>query len=81
MATYAKLGSGNWRVQVQRKRYYVSETFRRRKDAEEIAFGFRKSRQPIGNQFILVTQLGLVAIACLADAKCAAGAQIPKLRC
>lgn len=37
MATLTKLGSGNWRVQVRRKGRYASETFRRRKDAEERA--------------------------------------------
>jgi integrase len=37
LATYRKLPSGNWRVQVRRKGRYVSETFRRRKEAEEWA--------------------------------------------
>lgn len=34
MATFTKLKSGSWRVQVRRKGKYVSETFLRRKDAE-----------------------------------------------
>jgi integrase len=34
MAAIVKLPSGNWRVQVRRKRSYVSNTFRRRVDAE-----------------------------------------------
>ena len=34
MATFTKLRSGSWRVQVRRKGKYVSETFLRRKDAE-----------------------------------------------
>lgn len=34
MATFRKLPSGNWRVQVRRKRRYIAETFRRHKDAE-----------------------------------------------
>ncbi len=34
MAAIVKLPSGNWRVQVRRKRSYVSNTFRRRADAE-----------------------------------------------
>ena len=32
-----QLPSGNWRVQVRRKKRYVAETFRRRKDGEEWA--------------------------------------------
>jgi integrase len=37
LATFTKLRSGSWRVQVRRKGKYVNETFRRRKDAEEWA--------------------------------------------
>jgi integrase len=37
MATFKQLPSGNWRVQVRRKGSYVSETFRRYRDAEEWA--------------------------------------------
>lgn len=37
LATFISLPSGNWRAQVRRKGRYVSETFRRRKDAEEWA--------------------------------------------
>lgn len=37
MATFTKLPSGSWRVQVRRKGKYVNETFLRRKDAEEWA--------------------------------------------
>jgi hypothetical protein len=37
VATFTKLASGRWRVQVRRKRRYVAETFLRRKDAEEWA--------------------------------------------
>lgn len=37
LATIIKLKSGSWRVQVRRKGKYVSETFLRRKDAEEWA--------------------------------------------
>ncbi len=37
MATYKKLSSGNWRVQIRRKGCYASETFRRRADAESWA--------------------------------------------
>ncbi|WP_292495837.1 hypothetical protein [Mesorhizobium sp.] len=33
MATYTKLSSSSWRVQVRRKDRYVSETFLRRDDA------------------------------------------------
>ncbi|PZV34446.1 hypothetical protein B5V02_32230 [Mesorhizobium kowhaii] len=33
MATYTKLSSGSWRIQVRRKGRYVSETFLRRDDA------------------------------------------------
>lgn len=33
MASLTQLPSGNWRVQVRRKNRYVSETFRRRKEA------------------------------------------------
>jgi hypothetical protein len=33
MATYTKLSSGSWRVQVRRKGRYASETFLRRDDA------------------------------------------------
>jgi len=37
LATFTKLKSGSWRVQVRRKGKYVNETFLRRKDAEEWA--------------------------------------------
>ena len=37
MATFTKLDSGSWRVQVRRKRHYVANTFLRRHDAEEWA--------------------------------------------
>ena len=37
MATFTKLNSGSWRVQVRRKGKYVNETFLRRKDADEWA--------------------------------------------
>ena len=37
MATFTKLGSGSWRVQVRRKGRYVSETFLRREDARRWA--------------------------------------------
>jgi integrase len=37
VATFTKLKSGAWRVQVRRKGKYVNETFLRRKDAEEWA--------------------------------------------
>ena len=37
LATIFRLSSGNWRVQIRRKGRYISETFRRHKDAEEWA--------------------------------------------
>lgn len=37
MATYTKLDSGRWRVQVRRKGRYVSETFIRKDDARRWA--------------------------------------------
>jgi integrase len=37
LATIFRVESGNWRVQVRRKGRYISETFRRHKDAEEWA--------------------------------------------
>jgi len=37
MATFTKLESGSWRVQVRRKRQYVANTFLRRHDAAEWA--------------------------------------------
>jgi hypothetical protein len=37
MATFARLASGNWRVQVRRKGRYASDTFLRRRDGEEWA--------------------------------------------
>ena len=37
MATFTKLNSGSWRVQVRRKGKYVNDAFVRRKDAEEWA--------------------------------------------
>ena len=36
MATFTKLKSGSWRVQVRRKNEYVANTFIRRRDAEAI---------------------------------------------
>jgi hypothetical protein len=43
MATYVKLQSGSWRVQVRRKRQYASNTFLRRSDAEEWALEAERS--------------------------------------
>lgn len=37
LATFVQLPSGNWRVQIRRKGRYVSESFRRQKDAQEWA--------------------------------------------
>ncbi len=37
MATFTKLASGSWRVQVRRKGRYISETFLRREDARKWA--------------------------------------------
>src|SRR3984893_5916405 len=37
VATFTRLKSGSWRVQVRRKGKYVNDTFLRRKDAEEWA--------------------------------------------
>jgi hypothetical protein len=37
VATFTKLKSGSWRVQVRRKGKYVNDTFLRRRDAEEWA--------------------------------------------
>ncbi|MGJ0392681.1 MAG: hypothetical protein ACR650_07975 [Methylocystis sp.] len=37
MATFTKLKSKSWRVQVRRKGKYVNESFLRRRDAEEWA--------------------------------------------
>jgi integrase len=42
VATFTKLKSGSWRVQVRRKRKYVNETFVRRKDAEEWALDMER---------------------------------------
>ena len=38
MASYTRLSSGNWRVQIRRKGRYVANTFRRKSDAESWAF-------------------------------------------
>lgn len=43
MASFTQLPSGNWRVQVRRKNRYVSETFRRRKDAEDWALDMERN--------------------------------------
>lgn len=37
MATFTRLKSGSWRVQVRRKRTYVNNALLRRKDTEEWA--------------------------------------------
>ena len=42
MATFTRLNSGSWRVQVRRKRKYVNNTFLRRKDAEEWALDIER---------------------------------------
>lgn len=42
VATYTRLKSGSWRVQVRRKGKYVNDTFRRRKDAEEWALDIER---------------------------------------
>lgn len=45
VATFTRLKSGSWRVQVRRKGKYVNETFLRRKDAEEWGIERRIDRQ------------------------------------
>ncbi|GAB1717454.1 MAG: integrase [Nitrobacter sp.] len=42
MATFTRLKSGSWRVQIRRKGKYVNETFLRRKDAEEWALDLER---------------------------------------
>ncbi|HEY9214549.1 MAG TPA: hypothetical protein VIQ29_17095 [Ancylobacter sp.] len=42
MATFTKLKSGSWRAQIRRKGQYLSETFLRRKDAEEWALDMER---------------------------------------
>src|SRR3984893_9741097 len=42
MATFKQLPSGNWRVQIRRKRTYISETFRRHRDAEAWALAVER---------------------------------------
>lgn len=42
MATFTKLKSGSWRVQVRRKGKYVNESFLRRRDAEEWALDIER---------------------------------------
>ena len=42
MATFTRLKSGSWRVQVRRKGKYVNDTFLRRKDAEEWALDIER---------------------------------------
>jgi hypothetical protein len=46
MATFGRLGPGNWRVQVRRNGRYVAETFRRCKDAEEWALDTERCIDP-----------------------------------
>jgi len=51
MATFTRLKSGSWRVQVRRKRKYVNDTFLRRKDAEEWALEIERKidrGEPLG---------------------------------
>jgi integrase len=43
MATFTKLNSGSWRVQVRRKRQYAANSFLRRSDAEEWAIEAERS--------------------------------------
>ncbi|AUC97775.1 integrase [Bradyrhizobium sp. SK17] len=43
MASFTQLPSGNWRVQVRRKKRYVAETFLRRKDGEEWALEMERN--------------------------------------
>jgi hypothetical protein len=42
VATFSRLKSGSWRVQIRRKGKYVNETFLRRKDAEEWALDIER---------------------------------------
>lgn len=42
MATFRKLSSGSWQAQVRRKGTYLSQTFKRHKDAEEWALGVER---------------------------------------
>lgn len=53
MATFTRLKSGSWRVQVRRKGKYVNETFIRRKDAEEWALDVERRidrQEPTGTR-------------------------------
>src|SRR5450631_4636108 len=42
MATFKQLPSGNWRVQIRRKNTYLSETFRRYRDADAWALSVER---------------------------------------
>ena len=44
MASYTKLPSGSWRVQVRHKGRYVSESFQRREDARRWATDIDRER-------------------------------------
>jgi helicase len=46
VASFTQLSSGNWRVQVRRKNRYVSETFRRRKDGEDLGARYGAQHRP-----------------------------------
>jgi hypothetical protein len=50
LATFTKLRSGSWRVQLRRKGKYVNDTFLRRKDAEEWALRRDRARRPDGSR-------------------------------
>jgi isopenicillin N synthase-like dioxygenase len=64
MATFTKLPSGTWRVQIRRKGRYVSETFQRREDARRWALGVDvkadRGEAPISSRIVKIKTFGEV---------------------
>lgn len=73
MATYTKLSSGSWRVQVRRKGRYISETFLRREDARKWATDTERQidrgEAPVGSRIARLNTFGHLIDLHIADMK------------
>ncbi|MGE5564967.1 MAG: site-specific integrase [Parcubacteria group bacterium] len=73
MATYTKLSSGSWRVQVRRKGRYISETFLRREDARRWATDAERQvdrgETPVGSRTARLNTFGHLIDLHIADMK------------
>lgn len=89
MATFTKLSSGSWRVQVRRKGRYVSETFLRRDDARrwatEAERQIDRGEAPNDSRIVRLKTFGdlidLISTTCATSARLLCAPKLPRWTC